>query len=265
MKILANGTKMNYELSGQGNCFVLIHGFGDNLNMWYHQVPEFSKQYRLLTYDVRGFGQTEISKGPVSMGLLADDLYELLKVLEIKSACVLGYSMGGMIALNLAIKHSEVTTGLIFANSVVGERSAAEMKERRKMMMDMLQQGNIEVISEMMTMGAFSPGFKERNPAEFNRYKKIKMQNDPSPYVAIMQAMGAEAVGLPDLRKVKCPVLIIAGANDSFTPLDVVESMKNSIKDAVSKVLPTGHAAAVEAPKEFNQAVLEFMEKLHWP
>ena len=91
------------------------------------------------------------------------------------------------------------------------------------------------------------------------------MQNDPSPYVAIMQAMSAEAVGLPDLRKVKCPVLIIAGANDSFTPLDTVESMKNSIKDAVSKVLPTGHAAAVEAPKEFNQAVLEFMKKVHWP
>jgi len=170
-----------------------------------------------------------------------------------------------MIALNLAIKHSEVTTGLIFANSAVGGPFTAEMKERRKMMMDMLQQGNIEVISEMMTMGAFSPGFKERNPAEFNRYRKIKIQNDPSPYIAIMEAMGEEAVGLPDLRKVKCPVLIIAGTNDSFTSLDVVESMKNSIKDAVSKVLPTGHAAAIEAPKEFNQTVLEFIKKLHWP
>jgi pimeloyl-ACP methyl ester carboxylesterase len=265
MKILANGTKMNYELSGQGNCLVLIHGFGDNLNMWYHQVPEFSKQYQVLTYDVRGFGQTEISKGQLSMGLLADDLYELLKVLKIKSACVLGYSMGGMIALNLAIKHAEVTTGLIFANSAVGGRFSAEMKERRKMMMDMLQQGNIEVISEMMTMGAFSPTFKERNPAEFNRYKKIKMQNDPSPYVGIMQAMDAGAGSPPDLTKVKCPVLIIAGTHDGFTSLDVVESMKNSLKDAVSKVLPTGHAAAVEAPKEFNQTVLEFMKKLHWP
>jgi 3-oxoadipate enol-lactonase len=199
------------------------------------------------------------------MGLLADDLYELLKVLEIRSACVLGYSMGGVIALNLAIKHSEVTMGLIFANSAVGGRFSAQMKERRKMMIDMLQQGDIEVIAEMMTVGAFSPTFKERNPAEFNRYKKIKMQNDPSPYVAIMQAMGAEAVGVPELRKVKCPVLIIAGTNDSFTPLDVAESMKNSIKDAVSKVLPTGHAAAIEAPKEFNQAVLDFMKKLHWP
>jgi pimeloyl-ACP methyl ester carboxylesterase len=60
---------MNYELSGQGNCLVLIHDFGDNLSMWYHQVPEFSKQYRVLTYDVRNFGQTEIGKDPLTVSL----------------------------------------------------------------------------------------------------------------------------------------------------------------------------------------------------
>jgi pimeloyl-ACP methyl ester carboxylesterase len=80
-----------------------------------------------------------------------------------------------------------------------------------------------------------------------------------------MEALSARAVALPDLREVKCPVLIIAGSNDNFTPLELAESMKNSIKDAVLKVLSTGHAAAVEAPEEFNQTVLDFMRKLHWP
>lgn len=253
---------MNYELSGKGNCLVLIHGFGDNLNMWYHQVPEFSKQYRVLTYDVRGFGQTEITKGPYSMRLFADGLYELLKVLRIKSACVLGYSMGGMIALNFALKHPDVTTGLIFANSAVGGTSAAEMEERRKMIMDVLQQGSIEVISEMMTVGSFSPGFKERDPEEFNRHKRIKMQNDPSHYIAIMEALNTEVSAPADLRKVKCPVLIIAGDSDNLMPLEVAESTKNSMNDAALKVLSTGHASAIEAPKEFNQAVLDFMKKL---
>ncbi len=64
MKIKANGIEINYELSGKGKTLVLIHGFTDNLNMWYNQVPEFAKQYQVLIYDVRGFGQTEKSAGP---------------------------------------------------------------------------------------------------------------------------------------------------------------------------------------------------------
>ncbi|MBI4302451.1 MAG: alpha/beta fold hydrolase, partial [Chloroflexi bacterium] len=58
MKIKANGISMNYELTGAGECLTLIHGAGDNLNMWYHQVPTLSQRYQVLTYDVRGFGQT---------------------------------------------------------------------------------------------------------------------------------------------------------------------------------------------------------------
>ena len=69
MKINANGINMNYELSGEGKCLVLIHGFTDNLTMWYNQVSDFSKQYRVLTYDVRGHCQTETPKGELSHGV----------------------------------------------------------------------------------------------------------------------------------------------------------------------------------------------------
>ncbi len=261
MKIKANGIEMNYTLSGDGKCLVLIHGFSDNLNMWNNQVDEFSKQYQVLTYDVRGFGRTEITEVPYSMDLFADDLYELLKTLDIKSAYVLGYSMGGRIGLEFTLKYPEVTKGLIFANSGVGAPRNPEMEERRKMMIDVLQKGDNEVISEMMAMGSFSPGFKERDPETFKRYKDIKMQNDPSTYLPIMQAMVAAATEIPDLSSLKCPVLIIAGESDGFMAVDVAESMKKSVKDAVLKVLPTGHAAAIEAPDDFNQVVLDFMKE----
>jgi len=256
---------MHYKLSGEGNCLVLIHGFSDNLNMWYNQVPDFEKKYQILTCDVRGFGQTEITKGTYSMELFADDLYELLRVLGIRSACLLGYSMGGRIGLEFALKHPEMTTGLIFANSGVGGARTPEMEERLKLMGDILQQGEIEAISEMMAVSSFSPGFKEKEPVIFEKYKGIKMQNDPLAYSAIMQAMFAEADTLPDLSSLKCPVLIIAGESDSFMEIDIAESMKSSIKNSVLKVLSTGHAAAIEAPEEFNQAVLDFVERLPEP
>jgi pimeloyl-ACP methyl ester carboxylesterase len=107
MKIKANGIEMSYALCGKGKYLVLIHGFTDNLNMWYNQVPEFSKQYQVLTYDVRGFGQTEKTQGPHSMDLFADDLQGLLKALGLRSACVLGYSMGGRIALEFCMKYPQ--------------------------------------------------------------------------------------------------------------------------------------------------------------
>lgn len=262
MKITANGIEMNYEIQGQGKNLVLIHGYSDNMNMWYNQVPEFSKHYQVLSLDVRGFGKSEIGKDPYSMELCADDLYELLKVLNMESAYLVGYSMGGRIGLSFTLKHPGMVGGLVFANSGVGGETTPEVEEARKMMLEVLKQGDIETIAEMMAVASFSPDFKERDPEIFKKYKEIKMQNDPSPYVSIMESLFAAIENPPDLSQVKCPVLIIAGESDGFMPLDVAQSMKNAIPNALLKVLPTGHASAIETPEEFNAIVMKFLKGL---
>ena len=86
MKARANGITMNYELAGEGDCLTLIHGAGDNLHMWYEQVPVLSQRFRVLTYDIRGFGETEFPEAPAGLPLLAEDLYQLLRVLAIDRA-----------------------------------------------------------------------------------------------------------------------------------------------------------------------------------
>ena len=101
MKIQANGISMNYELGGSGRYFTLIHGAGDNLNAWYNQVPAFSQHYRVLTYDVRGHGQTELPEVELTMELWVDDLYALLKALNINETVLLGFSMGGQLPSDL--------------------------------------------------------------------------------------------------------------------------------------------------------------------
>jgi 3-oxoadipate enol-lactonase len=153
---------------------------------------------------------------------------------------------------------------VVFANSGMGEPLSPELKDRHAMMEEVLRQAQIEVISEIMTVASFSPGFEERNPAAFQNYKEIKMQNDPSAYVEIMRAV-VEALDAPqDLSRLKCPVLIIAGENDGLMDKRVAKSMKESIGNAVLKMLPTGHAAALELPQEFNKAVLDFLKDLRW-
>lgn len=264
MKVRANGIEMRCAITGEGKILVLIHGFSDNMNMWYNQTPAFSKHCQVLTYDVRGFGETE-KTGPHSMGLFADDLYELLQMLGIKSACVLGYSMGGRIGLHLAFRHPEMVVGLVFANSGVGGTLTPEREARWKMMMEILQTGDREAIAEMMATGSFSPGFKEKNAATFQKYKDIKMENDPSPYLAIMMAMMAETTQLSDLNRVNCPALIIAGEKDGFMDVSLALEMKASLKNAAVTILPSGHAVALEVPEAFNRAVLDFLGKLKWP
>lgn len=261
MKLAANGIEVNYELCGSGKCLVLIHGFSDNLNMWFRQMPEFSKRCRVLAYDVRGFGQTEVTKEPYSMGLFADDLYELLRALDIESACVLGYSMGGRIGLEFALKHPEMTDVLILANSGVGASPSHDMEERRNMMAEILKQGDINVISEIMAAASFSPDFGEKNPAAFQKYKSIKMQNNPSEYYAIMQAIVGAIDSPVELNRLKCPVLIIAGERDGLMEVSVAESMRQTIENAELQILPTGHAAAIEVPEQFNRIVLDFLNR----
>jgi 3-oxoadipate enol-lactonase len=203
------------------------------------------------------------------MELFAGDLRALLGALGIEQACVLGYSMGGRIALQFALEYPEMTTGLIFANSgVMGsevqptEEQIAALAERRKQMVEMFETGRIEVIADGMAERSFSPGFRDKAPVGFQKYKDVKLQNDPRHYLAIMQAMVEAVTNPPDLRRLECPALIIAGDRDSFMAVDEVKSMERIIGDATVTVLPTGHAAAIEAPQAFNQAVLDFMDRL---
>lgn len=261
MKVRANGILMNYELAGQGKCLALIHGAGDNLHMWYNQVPVFSRRFRLLTYDVRGFGETELPESGFGMEVLADDLCELLRALAIDEAFVLGYSMGGRIGLQLALQHPEVVKALVLANSGVGVAPRTpEAEERRRALASLLERGDIEVVSEQMTVASFSPGFKERNPETFQRYKDVKLRNDPRGFARLWGAMATASP--PDLSGLSCPVLIIAGEQDGFMPLDTARAAQSAIPNSRLEVLPTGHAAAIEAPEDFNRIVLEFLSEV---
>ncbi len=196
------------------------------------------------------------------MDLFAEDLHELLKVLGLPSACVLGYSMGGRIALEFCLKYPNEASGLVMANSVVGAPTSPEREERTKMMIEMIQSGNNEFIAEIMTVNSFSPGFKDKDPATFNQYKAVKLQNDPAGYPPVMMAMGAAAQVPVDLDRVKCPVLLLAGTSDNFMPLNVAEAMHQKITGAELKTFPTGHITAIEAPGDFNETVSAFLNKI---
>jgi len=261
---IANGIRICYELHGQGPPLVLVHGAGDNLDMWYHQVPAFSARHTVLTYDVRGFGRTELPSGPYSIGILAEDLFALMNALSLSRASVLGYSMGGRIGLELALAHPDAVKSLILANSGALPRAPTleSSEERARRMQQLFQEGNNEAIAQEMTLSAFSPSFAEREPDAFARYKAVKLENDPRGLAVAMAGLFSEAAQ-PDLSRLRCPVLIVAGELDAYMDASAARELQAALPGSELHVLLTGHASAIEAPQQFNGIVLDFLGRLY--
>lgn len=265
MRIRANGISMNYELSGSGRCFTLIHGAGDNLNEWYNQVPVFSRHYQVLTYDVRGHGQTELPEGELTTELWVDDLYALLKALKIRETILLGFSMGGMIALGFTIAHPDMVKALILSNSGTGlprrsEEETREMEARRQAQIEAIKKEGMEAVVKERISRTFSPGFAEKNPETVKRYRAILMQNNPEGYLRVIQRMGRPTAPL-DASKITCPTLIIAGELDVFGGSSA-KTTQEAIHGSRLKTFPTGHYTPLERPQEYNKTVLRFLTEV---
>lgn len=111
----ANGININYQIAGSGEPLVMIMGFSADSKSWMYQVPVFSRKFQVITFDNRGIGESEKPKPPYSTKGMADDTIALMNCLGIKKAHVLGISMGGMIAQEMAINYPERVSKLILA------------------------------------------------------------------------------------------------------------------------------------------------------
>lgn len=265
MKTLANGIMMNYEVSGSGKWLTLIHGMGDNLNAWWQQVPVFSQHHRVLTYDVRGHGETELTDEPITSQLWAEDLYGLLQALGIEKTYLLGYSMGGSIALRVVVEHPQVVEALILANSGVRPRAMSEeemrqMAERREAQLRAIREQGLGALFDQWRPTLFSPGFAESHPEVLAKYREVFVQNRPEGYLKVSESMPRGE--LPDASQVSCPTLALVGEYEAFAGPEAARAIQETIRGAQVRVLPTGHAAAIEQPELFNQMVLEFLASL---
>ena len=259
MKIKANGILMNYETHGNGGNLILIHGAGGNLKMWYHQLPVFSKSYHVITYDVRGAGETESPDTGYSIPLFVEDLFEFMKALGVAKTHILGYSMGGRIAVEIAINHPQIVQSLILSNSTLHpSRPTRESIEGWRTMLEIVDKKDIKQSAERIVGSAFSPAFVSEKPAEFERYRNVVLQNKPDGLARIMRALVTPAAP-PDLSKIKCPVLLIMGSNDTAVGVEQGKKAQQEIAGSKLIILSTGHAAPIELPDKFNSAVMEFL------
>lgn len=256
--ITLHDTLIYYEITGEGDPLLLIHGLGSSGRDWELQVPHFARQYRVITVDVRGHGQSGKPKGPYSVPQFAEDVAALIEALAIAPAHVVGISMGGMIAFQLAVTHPTLIRTLTIVNS------GPELVVRT--WRDQLQVWQRFMIVRLLGMRKMGEVLSKRllpqpEHAETRRiFVERWAENDPRAYRDAMSALIGWSVS-DKLNTLTMPILIVA-ADQDYTPVAAKEAYIAHIPTARLVVVPDSHhALPVEQPEAFNKVVSEFLEQ----
>lgn len=253
------GIELRYELDGEGPDVVLIHGLGQRLEDWKLQKDELIKNgFRVLTYDVRGHGESEWRAEEVNIDTYADDLNQLLQKLSIKKTHLVGLSFGGAIAQAFYRGFSEKVQSLVLAATFSyfpEDVKQASLQSR----LSYIDQGKLEELAEIIAKRSFTekaPGVLIENA------KKGIAANDPTAYRASVIA-SANADSRDILAKINLPVLIIVGEDDLTTPVEYSRYLHQHIEGSQLVIIPEArHLCTQERPEPFNQALLAFLHKV---
>ncbi len=257
-----NGIRLRYETWGVGETpLLLLHGLGSSADDWFLQLPAFAPHYRCLAVDLRGHGLSEKPAGAYSMVLFAADVAGVLRALDAGPTHVLGLSLGGMVAQQLAIAYPDLVRSLILLNTLPGlwpptrgivrlaaRRLAAPWRRRT-----MAQQA-ARVVADL---------FPSPQHAVLKAQAEARLAaNDPAAYQRATQAILRFRPGAA-LRQVACPVLIVAGTVDRVVPAAYQERLRRALPHARFASIPGGgHACNIEYPEAVNAAVLGFLEEV---
>lgn len=256
-----------YEIEGKGEFLVLIHaGFVDS-GMWDEQWEAFTLYYRVIRFDMRGFGKSDPATGPVSR---SHDLYRLLQELGIKHAHLLGCSMGGKTAIDFTLEHPEMVKSLIVVSGVPeGFEMRGEPPSEIPEMLQALEQGDLDRVSDLQIHLWVDGTFRqpeEVNPIVRQHAAEMNMIAVKNGTWAIADASSLNPLNSPAaerLAEINVPVLIVAGSLDNPEILRAADLLVNEINGAKKVAIPdTAHVPNMEKPEEFNKIVLDFLNRV---
>ncbi len=263
-----NGVNLHYEVAGQGETIVFLHGMTGSTQDWNNQVAALPSKYKVITQDMRGHGKSEApsKEEEYSIPIFANDVFDLLKLLDIKKCCLGGHSIGGFIALEFALKHQDMLTGLVLVDTSSGQfaRDPGFVQLRQKLD-ELARSQGIEAAFEYDA--ANNPQRIER----FQKHPELKevsrrkvLMTSVDGYIYCPRAIGKWEPVTSRLSEIKVPTLIYWGDEDiGFT--EAVQTLKEGIADSeLITVKGVGHSPHEEAPDVFNEALLKSLGRISW-
>lgn len=256
-----DGTKVYYEIMDEGHPLVFINGGNMDCRMWDDQFEAFAQHYRVIRYDLRGSGKSEMPKKPF---YLIDDLYELPKFLNVNKTYIVGLSLGGSIAIQFTIEHPEIMDALVLVGSgLVGFNWSPEERQRiSKIFMSVKDEGSALKAMEAWLEDPYMVHAMKR-PKLAEKIRKICLENSRVLLIDPTLSVQPRVPSIQKLSEIKVPTLIIVGDSDVPDIQRVADTLETNIASAKKVVIRgAGHIVNMEKPTEFNQIVLDFLAKL---
>jgi 3-oxoadipate enol-lactonase len=264
MKAIINGWSIDYNIYGKasGLPVVFIHGFPFSQEMWRSQVAELSGDYSVVTYDVRGHGESEVGDGQYTIEFFVDDLIGLLDHLRIEKAVVVGLSMGGYIALRAIERNPERFRGLVLCDTR-SEADTNEGKIKRAGNIQSVKNDRVKKYAEEFVKAVFASQTLERNPEAVKFIRKIIEKTSPIAIAGTLLALASRTDTTESLSKINVPTLILVGEHDALTPVSAAKSMNERIRQSKFHVISNAaHLSNLENPEEFNKHLSGFLRRL---
>lgn len=270
----ANGIKLCYEVKGEGEPLILVHGFGSNKEGWIAQFEPLSKYFKVIRFDNRNGGKSDRPNIPNTAEMLADDVRGLMDYLQVEKVHIIGWSLGGIIVQSFAVKYPNRINKIVLINTVMGAPNTQGV--------EMLKNNHITTLKARKEdpQQAFWDGtrlgyhYSFRKEMIANPKKKfydlwsvedlIKIENlNPLTEQDIINQSNAllQKITEDDLKKIINPTLLIVSSHDKLTSSNSMIEMHNVIPNSILTIIQkAGHSSPISRAPEINKLIIEFLK-----
>jgi len=259
MKVRVRGIELGYDDLGSGPAVVLLHGYPFNRSMWHEQVAALKQTHRVITPDLRGHGESDVTSSPATMKDMALDVAALLELLNISRATVAGLSMGGYVALAFYRLFQLRVRSLILADTRA-QADTDEGKQNRAAQREQALEHGMEGIANSLLPKLLAPETVARRPEVVKQVREMMVKTVPQGAAAALHGMAQRQDQTSFLYRIISPTLIVVGREDSITPVADAELMHREIGGSRLEIIENAaHVSCLDQADEFNRIVIKFL------
>jgi 3-oxoadipate enol-lactonase len=264
--VMVDGRRLAYEEvsppSPRGT-ILLLAGLGAKRQGWYKQLPAFGRAYRTIALDYRDVGDSDEAREPYTIKGLAEDTAAVMRGLGIRQAHFIGVSMGGFIALELALSYPQMVEKLVLVVTSAGGPGHISPSRDIMALMTPIPGYEIGDAARKVCTAVSAPGFAQSHPEEFDIFVEIARYRPMSEAAYFRQLAACRGHDVSQqVHQITAPTLVIHGDVDPLVPLENGLHLARTIPGARLIVYPqTGHIPEVERAEEFNRDILAFLER----
>ncbi len=259
MRANINGVDLYYEVHGDGEPVLCVHGFPHSGELWTPVIEPLKGRCRLIVPDLRGLGRSGV--GPASsIRLYSDDLVALLEHIgENRPVVLMGLSLGGAIAFDFFRRYRDRLRALVLVDARAEPDTVEAARGREEKARSVLADGS-RIIADAMRDALFSPKTPD---ALKDKWHGIMASAPPEGVAGALRALKDRVNSVPTLQHIDVPTLIVVGEDDAITPPDGQRRMQEAIRGSRLEIIAAaGHMTPVEAPQAFVDVFRDFLDKL---